>query len=188
MPRPLPLASCLLAATLSFCPAGRSETSAVVVKDPRLLQLVSEGATVEKVASGFRFIEGPVWHPGGACLVFSDIPANRLYLYDPAGRKEPPHIFQGEKEPPPTPFLDVPGVYILRSNSEEANGNTLFDGHLFTCEQLSRSVTRTDPAGGNSPVEIKGQAHLFNSPNDVVVKRDGGIWFTDPTYGLGKRQ
>jgi gluconolactonase len=142
----------------------------------RFSELVAPDAGVKKLASGMQFVEGPVWfdgnaplatsHPAGAgFLIFSDIPANRLLRWD-------------AKE----------GVSVFRDDSHGANGNTRDRrGRLITCEQTTRRVTRTDR---NGKVVVLADLFLlskkFNSPNDVVVKSDGTVWFTDPTYGLPK--
>jgi gluconolactonase len=120
---------------------------------------------VEKLIGGDRFLEGPAWNVPGGFLVFSDIPADRMYRFDPA--------------------TGTASVY--REPSHNANGN-FYDagGALYTCEHGSRSVSRTAPDGVVTTLADRFEGHRFNSPNDVVVKSDGTVWFTDPTYGLGK--
>lgn len=131
-------------------------------KEPKLSDLVPENAEVRKLADGFKFTEGPVWFDtDGGYLLFSDIPANRIIKWT-------------EKD----------GATTFREPSHQSNGNTLDrEGRLITCEHQSRRVTRT---GADGEVEVLVDQHdgkKLNSPNDVVVKSDGTIWFTDPPYG-----
>lgn len=119
---------------------------------------------VEQVATGLQFTEGPVWIHEGYWL-FSDIPANRLYKLVPNGKPE-----------------------VWREPSGQSNGLTLdSEGRLIACEHLTRRVTRTQPDGTVEVLAEKVQGKLFNSPNDVAVRKDGTVFFTDPTYGLNKR-
>ncbi len=115
---------------------------------------------VERVAGGFKFTEGPVWLEEGA-LVFSDIPAARLLKWSPRD-----------------------GALILREDSGGANGNAVDGrGRLYTCEGASRRVTRK---GSDGKIEVLAESFdgkRLNSPNDIVVRRDGHAWFTDPAFG-----
>ena len=115
---------------------------------------------VEKVATGYIFAEGPAWSRDGY-LIFSDIPGNKLFQFKP-----------GEK---PTTF---------RENSNGAIGNT-FDaqGRLYTCETHARRVTRTDKKGKIEVLAERCQGKRLNAPNDIVVRRDGQVYFTDPAFG-----
>ncbi len=115
---------------------------------------------VEKVAGDFKFTEGPVWSRDGY-LLFSDIPSNRIQRYAPGK-----------------------DVDVFRSDSEGANGN-MFDvqGRLYTCESRSRRVTRTDKRGRIEVLADKFEGKRFNAPNDIVVRRDGHVYFTDPAFG-----
>jgi gluconolactonase len=126
-------------------------------------RVVAPEAKLEKLAGDLRFTEGPVWLGGDdGYLVFSDIPAQRLYRWSPKD-----------------------GLSVFRENSNGANGNTLDRaGHLVTCEHSSRQVTRTDSDGAVDVIAADYQGKKFNSPNDVVVKSDGCVYFTDPDYGL----
>src|SRR5437667_3050151 len=118
-------------------------------------------AAVEKVAGGFQFLEGPVWVSARNELLFSDIPANRIYRYK-AGKFD-----------------------VFREPSHQANGNTLDpQGRLVTCEHETRRVTRTEPDGTVVPVATHFEGKRLNSPNDVVCKSDGSIYFTDPPYAV----
>ena len=129
-------------------------------------KLLPKGATVEKLASGLQFIEGPIWiDQEGGYLVFSDIPANELKRWDRAN-----------------------GVRTVRAPSGSANGNTLDrEGRLLSAEHSGR-ISRTEKDGTVATVVDAFNGAKLSSPNDVVVKRDGTIWFTDPTYGIKPRK
>jgi gluconolactonase len=136
-------------------------------ENPEFRALVPAGATVEKLVGDFQFTEGPAWNPVHGFLVFSDIPASRMFRYDAALRK----------------------AEVFRDPSEHANGN-FYDaaGVLYTCEHGARRVSVQRADDGKVEVLVdRYEGKLFNSPNDIVVKSDGTIWFTDPTYGLDKR-
>ena len=124
------------------------------------------GATVEPAASGFRFTEGPVWIQEEKCLLFSDIPANKIMKLRADG-----------------------GVEIFRHPSGNSNGLTRDrEGRLIACEQGNRQVGRMEKDGTISVLSDKYQGRKLNSPNDIVVKSDGGIYFTDPPYGVEQDQ
>lgn len=127
--------------------------------------ILPQGVKLEKVAGGFQFIEGPVWMPNGT-LIFSDIPADALYQYD--GR-------------------DMP--VLFRKPSHNANGNTLDrQNRLISCEHGSRTVTRQEKNGKITVLAERYEDRRLNSPNDVVVRSNGDIYFTDPPYGISKAQ
>lgn len=133
----------------------------------KLRRLIASGDP-EKIAGGFIFTEGPVWHPEGY-LLFSDIEGARIYRYDPNA--------QAEK------------VSVWRENSGNANGNTLDrQGRLVTCEHGNRRVSRTEQDGTVVALAASYQGKRLNSPNDVVVKSDGTIYFSDPPYGIQPEQ
>lgn len=115
----------------------------------------------ERLATGFAFTEGPVWHPYQRWLIFSDIPSNRLHRWLPSGE-----------------------LAVHRAPSNMANGNT-FDrqGRLVSCEHATSQVTRTEPNGTMTVLASHYGGKALNSPNDIVVASDGTIYFTDPTYG-----
>ena len=115
---------------------------------------------VDRIITGVMFAEGPAWSKDGY-LIFSDIPNNKLLQFKPG---EPAGLF--------------------RDNSNGANGNT-FDaqGRLYTCESHSRHVTRTDKKGKIEVIAEKYQGKRLNAPNDVVVRKDGEVYFTDPAFG-----
>lgn len=159
----------------SYYAVSAIDASGESADSPRLLTTPSEpvldwlpsGASVEKLAGGLNFTEGPVWNPAnGGFLIFSDINANRLYSWSPSS-----------------------GLDIFRTPSQNANGNTIdLEGRLITCEHTTRRVTRTAFDGTITPIIETHEGQRFNSPNDVVVKSDGTIWFTDPTWGLSGRK
>ncbi len=137
----------------------------LVVERPEFRQIVPDDAAAEKLAGGFKFVEGPAWNADSGFLIFSDIPADKMFRYDPATK----------------------GVTVFREPSHNANGN-FYDsvGNLFSCEHGSRTVTMQRADGNTETLANKYDGKRFNSPNDVVVKNDGTAWFTDPTYGIGK--
>ena len=130
--------------------------------DKRFYDLTVPIAEVEELYSGCRWAEGPVWFNEHASLVWSDIPNQRLLRW-----------------------IEGQGVSEFRTRSNFANGNTRDrQGRLVSCEHGTRRVTRTEPDGSITVVADKYNGGRLNSPNDVVVKSDGTIWFTDPDYGI----
>src|ERR1700728_5250426 len=120
--------------------------------------------SVERVATGFRWAEGPVYFPAGRYVLFSDIPNNRIMRYSE----------------------DDGHVSVFRQPSMNSNGNTIDrEGRLITCEHSGRRVTRTDHDGSITIIADKYNGKRLNSPNDAAVAADGSIWFTDPVYGIG---
>jgi len=120
-------------------------------------------ASVEQLATGFRWAEGPVWFGDQRCLIWSDIPNDRMMRWDePTG-----------------------AVSVFRAPSGHANGNTRDrQGRLITCEHSGRRVTRTEYDGRLTVLCDSYAGRRLNSPNDVVVTADGAVWFTDPLFGL----
>jgi len=119
---------------------------------------------VERVATGFRWAEGPVYFPAGRYVLFSDIPNNRIMRF----------------------CEDDGHLSVFREPSMNSNGNTIDrEGRLITCEHSGRRVTRTELDGSITIIADKYNGKKLNSPNDVVVASDGSIWFTDPIYGIG---
>ena len=134
---------------------------------PRFDRFVMGNAPLERLASGFKWLEGPVWFGDANCLLFSDIPSNAVMRYTPS-------IGPGEGV-----------VSVYRTPSSFANGHTRDHlGRLISCEHGSRSVTRTEHDGTVTTLASHYLGKRLNSPNDVVVKSDGSIWFTDPHYGI----
>ena len=119
---------------------------------------------VERVATGFRWAEGPVYFPAGRYVLFSDIPNNRIMRFSE----------------------DDGHLSVYRQPSMNSNGNTIDrEGRLITCEHSGRRVTRTELNGSITIIADKYNGKKLNSPNDVVVAADGSIWFCDPAYGIG---
>jgi gluconolactonase len=137
--------------------------------DPRIISLDKRftarvgNAAVERIATGFRWAEGPVYFADGGYLLWSDIPNNRIMRW-----------------------LEEDGhVSVFRNHSHHANGNTRDrEGRLVTCEHDSRRVTRTEYDGRITVLMDQYQGRPLNGPNDIVVASDGGIWFSDPGYGI----
>jgi gluconolactonase len=118
---------------------------------------------VERLATGTLWGEGPVWFGDGRYLVWSDIPNNRMMRWDE----------------------ETGAIGVFRKPSNNANGNTRDrQGRLVTCEHLTRRVTRTEYDGAITVICDRFDGKRLNSPNDVVVKSDGSIWFTDPRFGI----
>jgi gluconolactonase len=133
------------------------------VIDPRFLKLVYGSVDVETLAQGCRFAEGPIYVPAGRYLLCSDIPNNRILRWDETNQT----------------------VSTFREPSGYANGNTLDrQGRLLTCEHGGRRLSRTEHDGSVTILADRFNGGRLNSPNDVVVKSDDTIWFTDPSYGI----
>jgi sugar lactone lactonase YvrE len=135
---------------------------ALDVRDARLSDLVDADAVIKQIATGCQFTEGPLWHATGQFLTFSDIPANKMRKWDADS-----------------------GMTIFREPSGKSNGLT-YDkgGHLIACEHANRRVSLTTADGEVITIASHYQGKRLNSPNDIVVKSDGSIYFTDPPYGL----
>jgi len=130
--------------------------------EPEFERFVLGNAPVKQLASGFDWVEGPVWFGDAGCLLFSDIPNDRVLRWTP-----------GE------------GVSTYRQPSNYANGHTRDrQGRLVSCEHGTRRVTRTENDGRITVIADGFEGRPLNSPNDVVVAQDGGIWFSDPHYGI----
>ena len=130
--------------------------------DPVFDGFVLGNAPVKQLATGFDWVEGPVWFGDAGCLLFSDIPNNRIMRWTPES-----------------------GISTYRAPSNFANGNTRDrEGRLVTCEHGTRRVTRTELDGSVTVIADSYNGKPLNSPNDVIVAQDGGIWFSDPHYGI----
>ncbi len=152
-----------LALVSAVAPAVRAQVQAV--DEAAFSACVAADAKVEKLAGDFKFTEGPTW-VGGAdgFLVFSDIPANELKKWTAKD-----------------------GVSTFRTPSANTNGNTTdLDGRLVSAEHSGRRISVTEKDGSVKALVEKADGKKFNSPNDVVVKSDGTVWFTDPPYGTPK--
>lgn len=142
-------------------PSGRLEGKNVAFKN-----LFPKNAKIDRVATGFQFTEGPIWFAEENYLLFSDIPANKIFKLTPDGK-----------------------LTIFREPSNNSNGLTRDkQGRLIACEHGKRRVTRTETDGSITILADKFQGKNLNSPNDVVVKSDGAIYFTDPPYGIKPEQ
>jgi len=132
------------------------------ILDDAFRAILVPDAELRLIANGFQFTEGPAWFDEGRYLLFSDIPADTIYRWK-----------EGE------------GHAVWRKPSHNTNGNTLDrQGRLISCEHGSRRVTRTEKDGSVTVLAATVGGKRLNSPNDVVVKSDGTIWFTDPPYGI----
>ena len=135
----------------------------VSVLDPAFLKYRIVLASVERLYTGCRWSEGPVWFGEHRCVLWSDIPNNRILRWDEE---------TGETS-------------VFRKPSNNANGNTRDrQGRLVTCEHDARRVTRTEYDGAITVLADNYKGKKLNSPNDVVVASDGAVWFTDPTFGI----
>ncbi len=133
------------------------------MKDAAFKRIIGDSPQVVHLATGFGFTEGPVWR--GDHLLFSDIPNNRIVKYQMCE--------------------EGPCITTFRYPSGNSNGHTLDrEGNLISCEHANRRVTRTDRYGNVTVLATRYMGKRLNSPNDVVVKSDGSIYFTDPPYGL----
>lgn len=142
---------------------GDVEGAGFEVLDERFNDCFVGHVAVERLWTGGRWLEGPAWFGAGRYLLFSDIPNNRLMRFDETDGS----------------------VSEFRNPSSNCNGNTVDNqGRLVTCEHLTRRVTRTEHDGAITVIADSYNGKRLNSPNDVVVRRDGTIWFTDPSYGI----
>lgn len=131
------------------------------IRDTRLTDVISPEAELEQAITGFKFTEGPIWHPTEKHLRFSDIIGNSIYQWS-----------------------QQDGLKDIRPNSHLANGNTYdHEGRMLTCHHATSRVTRTEHDGSITVIASHYDGKQLNSPNDIVVKRDGMIYFTDPTSG-----
>jgi gluconolactonase len=171
-------AAVLAAAALLVAATGRAQTetpagAGVIVRlDPRLDALVPAGAVIEKVADGFVFLEGPVWLGGESRLLYSDLRGNAIYQWTAAGGASD-YV---------KPFFTGDGTGL---RGVGPNGVALdAQGRLLVCVYGSRSVVRLEKDGSRTTVADRFEGKRLNSPNDLVVARDGTVYFTDPSFGL----
>ena len=138
-------------------------TSDFKVIDPRFRALVFPNVHVETLHTGCRWAEGPAWFAAGRYLVWSDIPNDRMLRWDETDGS----------------------VSVFRQPSMNSHGHAVdTQGRLVSCEHRARCVSRTEHNGTRTVLASHFEGKRFNSPNDVVVKSDGSIWFTDPSYGI----
>ena len=141
------------------------------IHDPRFSHYLLDNASLETLAEGFRWIEGPVWMGDAGCLLFQDLPRNRTMRW-----------------------IESVGLSVYRAPSRFANGQARdCQGRLISCSHLDRCLYRTELDGTLTKLVDRHDGKRLNAPNDVVVKSDGSIWFTDPLYGIqndyeGERQ
>ena len=132
------------------------------IRSPRFERYILSNATLETLATGFRWIEGPVWMGDANCLLFQDLPNDRTMRW-----------------------IEGLGVSVYRAPSNFANGQTRDrQGRLIACSHRGRCLYRTEYNGHVTTLVDRHAGKRLNSPNDVVVKSDGSIWFTDPLYGI----
>jgi gluconolactonase len=138
-------------------------TESFEVVDPRFEKLVFGNVHLEKLATGCRWSEGPAWFGGGRYLIWSDIPNDRKMRYD-----------------------DTDGsVSVFMKPAYNSNGHSVDrEGRLICCEHRGRCISRIEHDGSRTVLASHYQGRKLNSPNDAVVKSDGSIWFTDPSYGI----
>jgi gluconolactonase len=145
--------------------------SGAEITDPRFRRYLLDNASLEVLATGFRWLEGPVWMGDADCLLFQDLPNDRTHRWS-----------EGQ------------GVGVYRSPSRYANGQTRDrQGRLIACSHLDRCLYRTEHDGHITSLVDAHAGKRLNAPNDIVVRSDGQIWFTDPLYGIlndyeGRRQ
>ena len=135
---------------------------APIVYDPRFLNMILPNAELERLADGMLWTEGPAYFAQGEYLLWSDIPNNKVYQW-----------------------AEGMGVRVFDKDANNCNGHTVDqNGRLISCEHLTRRVTRREHDGSVTVIADRHDGKRLNSPNDVVVKSDGSIWFTDPPYGI----
>jgi gluconolactonase len=133
----------------------------VEIRDRRFGAVVGATVGFERIATGCKFTEGPLWHPAGAYLLWSDMPDDHIRRWSPAD-----------------------GVTTFRKPCNKSNGLTWDrQGRLLACEHASSRVSRTEPSGEVVALATHYQGKALNSPNDIVCAADGAVYFTDPTYG-----
>jgi gluconolactonase len=142
---------------------GWIEGTGYETRDRRFAACLTGHGRVERLWTGARWCEGPAWFPAGRYLVWSDIPNDRMLRWDETDGS----------------------VSVFRAPAMNSNGNTTDrQGRLVTCEHRGRRVTRTEHDGRITVLADRHGGRRFNSPNDVAVRSDGSIWFTDPPYGI----
>lgn len=133
----------------------------VEIRDDRFRDVVGDDVEFEQLGSDFAFTEGPIWHPHEKHLTFSDMPGDHMRRWSAEG-----------------------GIATFRQPCNKANGNAYdTQGRIVSCEHATSRVTRTEADGSITVLATHYDGKELNSPNDIVVSRDGAIWFTDPTYG-----
>jgi gluconolactonase len=163
MQHSFPLTHAAPTPTFAWEPSPRYPDPLVQVIDPSFAKYKLNLAKVERIATGMRWAEGPVWFGDGRYLLWSDIPNQRMMKWEE----------------------ETGAVSVFRKPSNFANGNTRDrQGRLISCEHGGRRVTRTEYDGSLTVLADRFDGKQLNAPNDVVVKSDGSIWFSDPPFGL----
>ncbi|KAB1083727.1 SMP-30/gluconolactonase/LRE family protein [Neorhizobium galegae] len=151
------------AQAIGFTPSPIYPDPAIQILDPSFAKYRVASSSLEQVATGARWLEGPVWFGDGRYLLVSDIPNNRVMRYDEANES----------------------WSVYNANANYANGHARDrQGRLLSCEHLTRRVTRTEYDGSITVLADNYNGKKLNSPNDIVCKSDGSIWFTDPPFGI----
>ncbi|MBL0151247.1 MAG: SMP-30/gluconolactonase/LRE family protein [Ideonella sp.] len=149
--------------SIPFAPNARYPDPAVEILHDTFARYRVYSSSVEQLASGCRWSEGPQWFADHRCLLWSDIPGNRILRWDEASGM----------------------VTTFRSPSNHANGLARdLQGRLLACEHLTRRVTRTEVDGSITVLADRFDGKRLNSPNDIVCQRNGAVWFTDPPFGI----
>ena len=164
--------------TLWQSATARAESVPVTITslDPRFDQLVPKEAQLERIADGFTWVEGPVWDKQGGYLLFSDIPANAVYRWKPG---ESVSLFLKNS--------GYSGTTPFAGKEPGSNGLALdADGQLVLCRHGDREIGRLEADGRIASLADRYDGHRINSPNDLVFKSDGSVYFTDPPFGLPK--
>jgi gluconolactonase len=144
-------------------PSSRYPDPRIKILDPSFARYRVAQAKVERLGTGYRWCEGPVWFGDGRYLLWSDLPNNRILKWEE----------------------ETGAISVFRKPSNNANGNTRDrQGRLITCEHDARRVTRTEHDGSLTVIADRYDGKPLNSPNDVVCRSDGSIWFTDPPFGV----
>jgi len=170
------LATAVILAALLHVSAAWAEmvTATIVSLDPRFDQLVPNDAKLERIADGFTWVEGPVWHKQDGYLLFSDIPANAVYQWRPGKGVIPFLKNSGYSGSDPFPGKE-PGSNGLTFDAE---------GRLVLCRHGDRQIGRLEADRGITPLAMHVDGYRINSPNDLVFKSNGDLYFTDPPFGL----
>jgi len=155
-------------------PAGWNDVGKIYTIDESLNSIISPGTKIEKIADGFAFTEGPVWHPDGY-LLFSDPNTNTIYRYNPQNHNVTVYMSHSGYTGADIGDYEQPGSNGLAIDRE---------GRLIIDQHGNRRVVRIEKKGPVTILADKIDGYRFNSPNDIVVKSDGSIYFTDPPYGL----
>src|SRR5262245_16939409 len=144
-------------------PSQRYPDPSVQIVDQSFARYKLSLAKIERLGTGFRWCEGPVWFGDGRYVLWSDIPNNRMMKWEE----------------------ETGAISVFRKPANFSNGNTRDrQGRLLTCEHGTRRVTRTEHDGTITVIAERHEGKPLNSPNDIVCKSDGSIWFTDPPFGI----